>query len=53
YSNNRKRGALDVLESRMVISAFQLELRELRYDTFKAIIDNLHVLDLHVEVATS
>ncbi|GIY20479.1 uncharacterized protein CDAR_293511 [Caerostris darwini] len=41
-------GSLDVLESAEWLYLHSNELRELRYDTFKAIIDNLHVLDLHV-----
>ncbi|GFV70144.1 uncharacterized protein TNCV_2552881 [Trichonephila clavipes] len=43
-------GALDVLESAEWLYLHSNEMTELRYDTFKAVIDNLHVLDLHGEL---
>nr|XP_042894768.1 leucine-rich repeat-containing protein 15-like [Parasteatoda tepidariorum] len=40
-------GALDVLESVEWLYLHSNELKELRFNTFRNIIDNLHVLDLH------
>lgn len=46
-------GAFDILESAQWMYIHSNQLTALCYDTFRPVIDNLHVLDLHGELDCS